>query len=117
MTDNSNLKEYLDDVLSKQEGADFEFKHAHGGFSGSFWETYSAFANTNGGVIVFGVKERNDIFTLDPIGESLSESLIKTFWKQVRSKNCISLCLLSNEDITTLDYENRKIIVFSIPRA
>ncbi|MCM1140981.1 MAG: ATP-binding protein, partial [Muribaculum sp.] len=42
------LKEYLDGLLSAQENAEVEFKHAHGGFPGSFWETYSAFANTNG---------------------------------------------------------------------
>lgn len=89
------LKEYLDRLLSAQENAEVEFKHAHGGFPGSFWETYSAFTNTNGGTIIFGVKEKNDQFFLDPIDDALAETLIKTFWKQVRSKDCVNLCLLS----------------------
>ena len=55
------LKEYLDILLSSQESTELEFKHAHGGFPGNFWETYSAFANTNGGLIVFVDAHRTDI--------------------------------------------------------
>lgn len=67
------FKEYLDKLLSSQENSELEFKHAHGGFPGNFWETYSAFANTNGGLIVFGIKEKNNLFTLDPIDNALTD--------------------------------------------
>lgn len=49
------------------ESAEVEFKSAKGGFPGNLWETYSAFTNTQGGVIVLGFKEKDGKFTLDGI--------------------------------------------------
>ena len=42
-------------LLQDKESDELEFKTAAGGFPKSFWSTYSSFANTNGGAIVFGV--------------------------------------------------------------
>ena len=54
------------------DAPDIEFKSAKGGFPGSLWETYSAFANTQGGVIVLGVKEKDGRFMIDNLSLSLS---------------------------------------------
>lgn len=113
----NDLIEFLNQALSETENSEIEFKHAHGGFPGSFWSTYSSFANTDGGSIIFGVKEKKGQFILDPISADLANELITTFWKQVRSKDQVNLCLLSNQDIKTLDYNGSKIIIFNIPRA
>jgi predicted HTH transcriptional regulator len=47
------------------ESTDWEFKSARGGFPGSFWETYSAMANAEGGVVVLGVRETDTGAVLD----------------------------------------------------
>ena len=55
-----DLQPVLERLLQDKESGDLEFKSAKGGFPHSFWETYSSFANTDGGVIVFGIKEKNE---------------------------------------------------------
>jgi predicted HTH transcriptional regulator len=40
------------------EGIDTEFRSARGGMPGSYWESYTAMANTRGGSILLGVAER-----------------------------------------------------------
>lgn len=49
----------MDEMLIDKENNDVEFKTVKSGFPESFWESYSSFANTDGGVVIFGVKGKN----------------------------------------------------------
>ena len=46
-------------LVSKSETAFVEFKRGRGGVPVDFWPSYSAFANTDGGTIVLGVREKD----------------------------------------------------------
>ena len=74
------IQEFLDDLMSNNENKEIEFKSAQGGFPKSFWETYSSFANTEGGIIIFGVKEKNNIFSAVPLTLKEVSKLRKTFF-------------------------------------
>ena len=115
--DQNKIREFLNDILTKKESEDLEFKHASGGFPGSFWDTYSAFANTEGGTIVFGVEEKNEGLYLDVISDETVDKYQKEFWSNVNNKSTISCNLLKNDDVEVVKYSGYNIMFFHIPSA
>lgn len=115
--DRLNFEDYLDSLLNSVESDDLEFKSAAGGFPGSFWDTYSAFANSEGGVIVLGVIERKGKFYIDNLSDEQIEKYTKDFWNNVNNRAMVSCNLLKTEDVVVEDYNGHKLMLFFIPRA
>lgn len=115
--DFSSMQLYVSQIIKDREMAEIEFKSAKGGFPKSFWETYSAFANTHGGTIVLGVKEKDGIFTLNNLTDDDIDKLQKDFWSGVHNKNTINACILKNDDVEVGEIEGHKVILFHIPQA
>lgn len=109
MIDFSNLEKY-------RENNRIEAKKAMGGLPGSIWETYSAFANTLGGVILLGVEEWPDK-TLHAVDLPDPDKLIKEFWNNVNNPNKTSVNLLSSKDVFVQEVDGNHIVVINVPRA
>lgn len=71
--DLSNFDKYKEDNCR-------EVKKAEGGLPIALWESYSSFANSNGGVIILGVGERQD-GTWYTTGLKNADKLKRNFWK------------------------------------
>ena len=109
MIDFNNLEKY-------RENNRIEAKKAMGGLPGSIWETYSAFANTLGGVILLGVEEWPDK-TLHAVDLPDPDKLIKEFWNSVNNPNKTSVNLLSSKDVFVQEVDGNHIVVINVPRA
>lgn len=74
----NSIKEYLDHLIAGREISCVEFKYGKGGFPHKeFWPSYSSFANTDGGVIIIGGKEKDGNFYL----EGLSAETVRQYEK------------------------------------
>lgn len=115
--DQNKIRKFLNDLMTKKESEDLEFKHASGGFPGSFWDTYSSFANTEGGTIIFGIEEKDDKLYLDVLSNELVEKYKKDFWNNVNNKSTVSCNLLKNNDVEVVKFNGYNIMLFHIPCA
>ena len=102
--------------ISKREGLHVEMKDARGGLPKSIWSTYSAFANTDGGVIYLGVTEEAD-GKLVTIGVDDPESMIKTFWDIINNPSKVNANILTDSDVRTLTSDEKQVIAITVPRA
>ena len=106
----------LNELDKYREGNRLEVKKAAGGLPNSLWETYSAFANTNGGVILLGVEELADK-SLSVIELSNPEKLVSDFWNTLNNREKISVSILLDKHVRIEAVNDKKIIIIEVPRA
>ena len=109
MLDLNNLGRY-------RESNRIEAKQALGGLPESIWETYSAFANAEGGIILLGVEELQDkslhaLDLLDP------QWIIDDFLSILNDPRRVSVNILKEEDIRVHEVDGNHIISITVPQA
>lgn len=90
-------------------------KDGKGAVPHDFWETYSAMANADGGLVLFGVQEKRGKFQVQGIEE------IDRVWKELvdlaNNPKKVSVNLLSSDSVQEWYIEGRKVLAIRIPRA
>ena len=110
------LKTFIRELCGKGEGTEVEFKSAKGGFPGSLWETYSAFGNTNGGIIVLGIAEKAGKFFSDGLSHEDAVRYKKIFWDAANNRNTVNACIVSEANVLETEYEGGFVLIIKIPR-
>lgn len=108
----------LFDDLGFYEGVDVEYKGAKGGLPHDLWETYSAFANTDGGTLWLGITQRNG--KLDVHGVTDAEKLVADFWNTLNNRGKVNRNLLASGNVSILPLTDRPghaLIKIEVPRA
>lgn len=106
-------------LLQTGERINFEIKKAEKSIPKSVWETYSAFANTLGGVILLGISEvRNEegVSKFVATGIDNPEKLRKEFFDTLNSDK-VNTNILTDADVEIVRYEEASLLSIHIPQA
>lgn len=112
--------EQILEMLSFGERINLECKKAEPTIPNSVWETYSAFANTDGGLILFGVEEHlkeidfRKRFSFVSINNP--EQRLKDFWNTINSEK-VSGNILVDADVGICEINGANIMWIQVPRA
>ncbi len=107
-------------IVSKRESLTLECKTVSNSLPRSLWETYSAFANTVGGIILLGVEEHKSPkntakrFTFE--GVSDPHKIISDFWNTINS-DTVNVNVLHNNSTNIFEIDGKLIISIEVPQA
>ena len=109
------------DLLRKGEKVTLECKRAGKKLPNSVWETYSAMANTYGGVILLGIDEakgEKDWRKRYPVeGLADAEKIRVDFWNLLNDTEKVNLNLLIDDDVELVKVEGKDVIAIHVPQA
>ena len=97
------------------ENGERECKEAADNLPRDLWETYSAFANTRGGTIYLGIKEKNGKFLVS--GVNNTDKVIKEFWDNLNNNKKASMNILSDSNVSVEKIDGKDVIKIFVPRA
>jgi predicted HTH transcriptional regulator len=110
----------LDDLSQLSETFELECKLAQGQdgkgeIPKDFWHTYSAMANAHGGVVLFGVREKQGNFSIAGI-ENI-QKLRTDLFNELNNPKKVCMNLLSDSLVQEVTIEGKAILVIQIPAA
>ncbi|HIF9506440.1 TPA: RNA-binding domain-containing protein [Photobacterium damselae] len=108
------------DLETLVESNQVEFKLAggkdgNGALPKDFWPSYSAMANSRGGWIILGVKEKDGIFT--PVGIPNSEKVKTDLFNQLNDRDKVSVNIISDDDVQTIRLQDQMVLAIRIQPA
>lgn len=106
----------IQNLAMYQEDHRIEAKKAKTQIPNSIWESYSSFANTEGGIILLGVVEEND-YSLTVNGVEDAHKLVTDFWNIVNNRQKVSVNILTNNMVNVMDMDGKHIVTIEVPRA
>lgn len=106
----------INDIKLYKENNKVEAKKAAGGLPNSLWETYSSFANTDGGIILLGVEEEKD-GSFEVTGIQDPDRMLKDFWNIINNAQKVSVNILSDKNVQVDSVDGKNVIMIQIPRA
>ena len=108
---------FLDELGELRESQRLEFKEASSGLPEDIWETYSAFANTEGGRIVLGIAEDRSTGEFSPVGVPDGASLVSDFWNTVRNETRVERDVMLPDGAGVERDAGMEFVVIDVPRA
>ena len=106
-------RDELVERLRKYEWSDVEFKEARTAAPRAAYETVSAFANTAGGWLVFGVRDHGG--TLEIVGVVQVDKVQNEFLSTLRSGQKINRSIGVREDL--IETDGKTLLVFYVPES
>jgi ATP-dependent DNA helicase RecG len=108
------------DLELLRESVDLECKLAAGrdglgALPEDFWPTYSAFANTQGGLVVLGMREKQGHFSIEGIANV--PKVRKELFDSLNNRQKVSGNLLTDASVREVILEGKTILLIEIPRA
>jgi len=110
----------LADLPLLAETVDLECKLAHGehgkgSLPKDFWQTYSAMANAQGGVVLLGIREQAGRFTVAGLPEP--ERVRQDLFNNLNNRQKVSANLLTERSVTLHQVDGQTVMAICIPPA
>lgn len=111
----------LKESFLKGERVTLECKLAQSNVPNDVWRSYSAFANTYGGLILLGVNEdlkEKDLskrFTITGVNDA--SKIRQDFWNAVNNPEKVNVNLLRDEDVNIVEMDGKMVVAINVPRA
>lgn len=110
-----NVHDFGEYIKTVHEKNTVELKEAKNALPKEFWCTYSSFSNTNGGLVVLGVKEALPLNIIQGVNDPAK--ILKDMWNTISNPQKVSHSSLKDSDVELISIDGKQLILIRIPEA